>query len=148
MQTPLGLSTLVLFLTLFIQEIRINNKQIRRSQRKVYLSYVIIFFSLFLFNASVHQTRLSTFGQSDIVQFLGEHEAGIHMNGKGYHLIWTKRSFLSTVYFYNLYERRVLFFYRVNSKVIYYTIHPSREVDHGAVKTFLYYTKKEGKIVD
>lgn len=69
MQTPLGLSTLVLFLTLFIQEIRINNKQIRRSQRKVYLSYVIIFFSLFLFNASVHQTRLSTFGQSDIVQF-------------------------------------------------------------------------------
>ncbi|ARY92830.1 MULTISPECIES: hypothetical protein [Lacticaseibacillus] len=142
-QTLLGVGSLSLFLFFLIREIYINGKQIKRTRLQVYLSYVLMVSGLFLFNASVHQTFISTFGQSDINQFWGEHEAAIRMNGKAYQLIWTKRSFLSTTYFYNLYERRGLFFYRVNSKVISYVVHPSRQADYGAVQTFLHHNKKQ-----
>ncbi|RND50062.1 hypothetical protein FAM18110_00582 [Lacticaseibacillus paracasei] len=143
-QTLLGVGSLAWFLLFLIREIYMNSKQTKRTKFQVRLSHVLIIFGLLLFNASVHQTFISTFGQSDIDQFWGEHEAAIHMNGKAYHLIWTKRSFLSTTYFYNLYERRGLFFHLVNSKVISYATHSSSQADYGAVKTFLHYTKKQG----
>lgn len=143
LQTLLGATTLILFLTLLMREIWINNKQLKRTHRRICLSYGVIFFSLLLFNASVHQTFFSTFGQTDIDQFWGEHESTLHMNGKTYSLIWTTRSFLSTVYFYNLYERRGLFFCRVNAKVISYKTNQRQQTDRGAVKTFLYYREKK-----
>lgn len=49
---------------------------------------------------------------------------------------------ISFTYFYNLYERRGLFFYRVNSNVISYVMHPFSQANYGVVETFLHYSKK------
>ncbi|EPC60826.1 hypothetical protein Lpp14_10270 [Lacticaseibacillus paracasei subsp. paracasei Lpp14] len=83
-QTLLGVGSLAWFLLFLIREIYMNSKQTKRTKFQVRLSHVLIIFGLLLFNASVHQTFISTFGQSDIDQFWGEHEAAIHMNGKAY----------------------------------------------------------------
>lgn len=143
-QTLLGVGSLAWFLFFLIREIYLNNRRTQRTRFQVRLSHGLIVLGLLLFNTSVHQTVISTFGQTDMIQFWGEHEAAIHMNGRAYHLIWTKRSFHSTTYFYNLYERRGLFFYRVNSEVISWTINPPEQRDYGAVRTFLYHGEEQG----
>ena len=94
-QTLLGVGSLAWFLFFLIREIYMNNRRTQRTRFQVRLSHGLIFLGLLLFNTSVHQTVISTFGQTDMIQFWGEHEAAIHMNGRAYHLIWTKRSFHS-----------------------------------------------------
>ena len=136
-QTILGLSMFSLFLALTLWEIRLNSKQVKRPRLQVILTYICIYVSLFLFNMSVHQTSLSTFGQTNVIQFWNEHDTIVHLEGKTYHLIWSKSTFPRTVYFYNLYGRKGLFFQRLNDEVIYYSPSISRGVDRGAVGTFL-----------
>ena len=136
-QTILGLSMFSLFLALTLWEIRLNSKQVKRPRLQVILTYICIYVSLFLFNMSVHQTSLSTFGQTNV-----------HLEGKTYHLIWSKSTFPRTVYFYNLYGRKGLFFQRLNDEVIYYSPSISRGVDRGAVGTFLRGIKGEKDQID
>lgn len=84
-QTILGLSMFSLFLALTLWEIRLNSKQVKRPRLQVILTYICIYVSLFLFNMSVHQTSLSTFGQTNVIQFWNEHDTIVHLEGKTYH---------------------------------------------------------------